>query len=39
LGMISLNRSLATLVKFKEISLANALMYSLNPAELRRIIR
>jgi len=38
-GMISLNRSLATLVKLKEISLANALMYSLNPNELKRLVR
>jgi twitching motility protein PilT len=34
-GMISLNRSLANLVKRKEISLENALIYSLNPAELK----
>ena len=39
IGMISLNRSLASLVKLKEISLANALMYSLNPGELKRLIR
>jgi twitching motility protein PilT len=39
LGMISLNRSLANLVKLKEISLANALVYSLNPSELRRLAR
>jgi len=39
MGMISLNRSLATLVKLKEISLANALMYSLNPVELKRLVR
>jgi len=38
-GMISLNRSLANLVKGKEISLGNALMYSLNPTELRRLTR
>jgi len=39
LGMISLNRSLANLVKAGEISLENALTYSLNPAELRKLIR
>lgn len=39
LGMISLNRSLATLIKLKEVSLANALMYSLNPGELKRLVR
>ncbi len=38
-GMISLNRSLATLVKMKEISLENALNYSLNPAELKMLVR
>ena len=39
LGMISLNRSLASLVKSREISLENALSYSLNPVELRKITR
>ena len=39
LGMISLNRSLADLVKRKEISLENALNYSLSPSELRMLIR
>jgi len=39
IGMISLNRSLANLVKAREISLENALNYSLNPAELRMLIR
>jgi len=34
-GMMSLNRSLSDLVKKKEISLENALSFSLNPAELR----
>jgi twitching motility protein PilT len=34
-GMITLNRALALLVKNKEISLENAELYSLNPAELR----
>jgi len=38
-GMISLNRSLANLVKQKEISLENALNYSLSPAELKMLIR
>jgi len=39
LGMISLNRALANLVRVKEISLKNALIYSLNPTELRRLVR
>jgi len=39
LGMISLNRALANLVKNREISLENALNYSLNPNELRRVLR
>ena len=38
-GMISLNRAMANLVKRKEISLENALSYSLNPAELKILIR
>jgi len=38
-GMISLNRSLANLVKAREISLENALNYSLNPVELRSLVR
>lgn len=38
-GMIALNRSLANLVKLKEISLRNALIYTLNPSELRRLLR
>jgi twitching motility protein PilT len=38
-GMISLNRALAVLVKGKEISLENALSYSLNPLELKMLIR
>ncbi len=37
-GMITLNRSLALLVKSKEISLENAELYSLNPAELRILL-
>jgi twitching motility protein PilT len=39
LGMISLNRALANLVKGREISLDNALNYSLNPEELRKLVR
>ncbi|MCK4474135.1 PilT/PilU family type 4a pilus ATPase [Candidatus Parcubacteria bacterium] len=38
-GMISLNRALANLVKRKEISFENALNYSLNPSELKILIR
>ncbi len=38
-GMISLNRSLADLVRAKEISFENALLYSLNPAELKKLLR
>lgn len=38
-GMISLNRALANLVKAKEISLENALKYSLSPAELKMLVR
>ena len=34
-GMTSLNRSLAELIKRKEISLENGELYSLNPSELR----
>jgi len=37
-GMVTLNRSLATLVKQKVISLENAELYSLNPAELRILL-
>ncbi len=39
LGMISLNRYLANLIKAKEISLDNALSYSLDPVELRALTR
>jgi twitching motility protein PilT len=39
MGMISLNRSLANLVRAKEISLENALNYSLNPSELSKLVR
>lgn len=38
-GMISLNRSLADLVKRGEISLENAFSYSLNPIELQMLIK
>lgn len=38
-GMVSLNRSLADLVRAKEISLENALLYSLEPAELKKLLR
>lgn len=37
-GMVTLNRSLATLVKNKEVSMENAELYSLNPAELRILL-
>jgi twitching motility protein PilT len=37
-GMITLNRSLAELVKRKEVSLETAEMYSLNPSELRLLL-
>lgn len=37
-GMISLNRSLADLVRRKEISWENAEFYSLNPRELKQLI-
>lgn len=39
IGMISLNRSLANLVRRGEISLENATAYSLNPSELRILLR
>lgn len=38
-GMISLNRSLANLVKAREISLENALSFSHSPSELRMLVR
>ena len=38
-GMISLNRSLAELVSRGEISLEQAEFHSLNPAELRTLVR
>lgn len=37
-GMTSLNRSLAELVRRKEISFENAELYSLNPSELRVLL-
>lgn len=37
-GMVTLNRSLADLVKNKEVSLENAELYSTNPAELRILL-
>jgi twitching motility protein PilT len=37
-GMTTLNRSLADLVRRKEISLENAELYSLNPGELRVLL-
>jgi twitching motility protein PilT len=37
-GMTSLNRSLAELIKRKEISLENGELYSLNPSELRILL-
>ncbi len=39
MGMISLNRILANLVKAKEITLENALNYSLSPSELKMLVR
>lgn len=37
-GMMTLNRSLAELVRRKEVSLENAELYSLNPSELRVLL-
>ncbi|MEK7162962.1 MAG: PilT/PilU family type 4a pilus ATPase [Patescibacteria group bacterium] len=37
-GMMTLNRSLADLVRKKEISLENAELYSLNPSELKILL-
>lgn len=39
LGMMTLDRSLADLVKRGEISMENALNYSLNPVELRMLLK
>jgi twitching motility protein PilT len=38
-GMVSLNRALANLVRSKEVTLETAMAYSLNPSELRKLIR
>lgn len=38
-GMVSLNRSLVDLVRRGEISLENALLYSLHPAELKGLLK
>ncbi len=38
-GMLSLNKSLANLIKLGEISLEQGLNYSLNPSELKILIR
>lgn len=38
-GMVSLNKSLANLVRAKEITMENAISYSLNPNELRSLVR
>ncbi|MBI2098584.1 MAG: PilT/PilU family type 4a pilus ATPase [Candidatus Wildermuthbacteria bacterium] len=38
-GMLSLNRALASLVKIREITIQDALKYSLNPTELRTLVR
>lgn len=38
-GMVSLNRSLVALVRRGEVSLENALLYSLNPGELQTLLR
>ncbi|MEK7608829.1 MAG: PilT/PilU family type 4a pilus ATPase [Patescibacteria group bacterium] len=37
-GMITMNRSMVNLIKNKQISLENAELYSLNPAELRILL-
>jgi len=37
-GMISLNKSMANLVRVKEISLNTAVQYSSNSAELKRLV-
>ncbi|MBM3250949.1 MAG: type IV pilus twitching motility protein PilT [Candidatus Nealsonbacteria bacterium] len=39
IGMISLNRYLANLVRAKEVALETAQSYSLNPVELRQLVR
>lgn len=37
-GMITMNRSMVNLIKNKQVSLENAELYSLNPAELRILL-
>lgn len=37
-GMVTLNKSLANLVRAKEISFKKAIQYSLNPSELRKLV-
>jgi len=39
MGMISLNRHLANLIRTKEITLENALSYSLDPSELLKLVK
>ena len=39
IGMVSLNKSLAELIRKKEISMEQAEFYSLNPTELRELIK
>jgi len=38
MGMITLNKALANLVRAKEITMRTALEYSLNPIELRKLV-
>ena len=38
-GMISINRYLADLVRRGEISVENAMLYSLNPADLQALLK
>lgn len=38
-GMVSLNRSLSDLVRRGEISMENAILYSLNPGELKSLLK
>ena len=38
-GMMPLNKSLAELVRGREISLENAEIYSLNPSDLRMLLQ
>jgi len=38
MGMVTLNKSLANLVRAKEISFKKAIQYSLNPSELRKLV-